>query len=366
MLTSLVGAMPEWLGSGLQNHLHRFKSGWHLQTPPTPLMKFQAKAYPNIALIKYWGKLDEARNLPATGSLSLTLDIGETTTTLIPSSAALDTLTINDVQISGEPLRRTQAFMDTLRQLSGSPQHFEIISKNDFPTASGLASSASGLAALTLAANAALDLNLSNEKLAEFAQLGSASAARSLLPGWVKMNSGADQTAGSPIIEPIETPIDDIRIIVLQTTDAQKSVGSREGMRRSKSTSPYYSEWINSHPADLSQAIEALQKSNFERLGQLMEHSTLKMHATTMTAHPGFWYFKPITLELMEEVQSLRKKNLSCFFTMDAGPHVKVLCKHSDEDAIKTHFQTHPNIHAIRIAKPGPAAQIIPSTEGAQ
>ena len=321
-------------------------------------MKFEAKAYPNIALIKYWGKLDEARNLPETGSLSLTLDIGQTTTTLVPSEKPADTFSINGMVISGEPLRRTQAFLEALRQLSGSQQYFDIVSQNDFPTASGLASSASGLAALTLAANAALNLNLPFEKLAQFAQLGSASAARSLLGGWVKMSAGDDQLAGHPIVKNLQTPMDDLRILVLQVTDGQKAIGSREGMRISKSTSPYYPEWINSHAQDLTHAELALTAGNLETLGELMESSTLKMHATTMTSQPGFWYLKPITLELMDEVQSLRKKGLSCFFTMDAGPHVKILCRHTDEAAIKSRFTNHPDILKIRTAKAGPGAMI--------
>ena len=140
---------------------------------------FTARACANIALVKYWGKRDGVRNLPAAGSLSLTLDALTTVTTVrFDPALAADAMTLDGAAASAKVLARTTTWLDRVRELAGVDARAAIDSVNHFPTASGLASSASGFAALALAATRAAGLDLDGAALSRLARLGSGSAAR--------------------------------------------------------------------------------------------------------------------------------------------------------------------------------------------
>lgn len=329
------------------------------------IQKARAIAYPNIALIKYWGKLDESKNLPAVGSLSLTLNQGQTETTveLLESDQdkqnSPDIFILNQENQKNQNLIKISKFLDLFRAKSKYKNFAKITSTNAFPTASGLASSASGFAALTIAAAKAYELNLDLQELAKLAQQGSASAARSLLPNYVRAYSGYDQNNKTQTIQNLNTDLD-LSLLILQVTDQPKDMSSRDGMGLSKQTSPFFEAWVNSQEQDLKSAEQALINNQFTTLGELVEYSTLKMHSLTLSARPGFWYFNDITLKLMQEVKDIRKnKILNCYFTSDAGPHLKILVESKNLDQLEKYFNNKfPKIKTIK-AQAGPGAQLI-------
>lgn len=310
------------------------------------MLPVSAVAHANIALIKYWGKAPGSQNLPATGSLSFTLDCFFTKTTLQKSHE--DRFILNGVEQTGERFTRVKAFLDLVRVKNIA---CEVISENHVPTQAGLASSASGFAALACAANQFFALGLDERGLSELARQGSGSAARSIFSGLALMH-----TEG--YAESIEAPDLDLNLLVVHCLDGEKQVDSRTAMNLTAQTSPYYPAWVASHSADLKAAITAATHGHFQKLGELTEYSTLKMHASMMASQPGIWYFEPLSMAVMNAVRDLRRQGLQAYFTLDAGPHVKVLCPSKDALILKTELEKIPGILKIQHAKSGPGAYL--------
>lgn len=288
-------------------------------------MKATAVAHPNVALIKYWGKSDTKANIPAVGSLSLTLE-GLSSRTSVSFEAQLDrdSLTVNG-QSDPVALARVTRCLDLLREQAGVTLRAAVESVNDFPTGAGLASSASGYAALVAAAAGALGLPRGSALLDEVARIGSGSAPRSLHNGIVLLDISGDKTATScrTVAEPGDWPL---AVMVAVTSRAPKDVGSTGGMELSRATSPYYAAWLDSHPADLKAGLDAVGARDFERLAELSEHSCLKMHSVAMSTRPPLLYWSGATVEAMHCVRGLRKRGVAVFFTIDAGPQLKAVC----------------------------------------
>ncbi|HET9048154.1 MAG TPA: diphosphomevalonate decarboxylase [Chiayiivirga sp.] len=291
------------------------------------VLRAAALAHPNIALIKYWGKRDAALNLPVVGSLSITLDRLWTRTSVqfVPGQDG-DRVQLNGRQDAATTARLSK-FLDLMRQRAGVDWGAQVESHNNFPTAAGLASSASGFAALALAAGAALDLALSESELSELARRGSGSAARSIFGGFVEWRHGERADGADSIAHRLHGVEHwPLRVVVAVTSTASKAVGSSEGMQRTALTSPYQSAWIGSQEADLACARAAIEMRDFDALADVSEHSCLKMHALAMAAQPGLLYWNGATIEAMHTVRSLRAQGVPVFFTVDAGPQVKAIC----------------------------------------
>lgn len=318
----------------------------------------RAFAHTNIALVKYWGKREGARpdlNLPAVGSLSLTLDRYGTDTTVELTDAGADALVLDGAKADASRVAR---FLDLVRTMAGRRERARVTSTNTVPTAAGLASSASAFAALALAASRAYGLDLDARALSILARRGSGSAARSVFGGFVLLHRGQRDDGGDCFAEPLDAALE-ARLVVVRCGEGPKSVGSTEGMERTSRTSPYYPAWVETHAGDLDDARRALAAGDLLRLGQVMEHSTLKMHATTFAARPGFWYASPVTFAVLDEVKRLRAAGVPAYFTMDAGPHVKVLCAPADADRIARRLGEVPGTRAVEVAAPGGPARLL-------
>lgn len=286
-------------------------------------MRATATAHPNIALVKYWGKRDDAANLPAVGSLSITLGALRTTTHVeFQPGAREDSVLINGSPDPGAQ-RRASACLDVLRRQAGVTDGARIETSNDFPTAAGLASSASGFAALAVAAAAALRLELANSALVDVACLGSGSAPRSLFGGFALLRNMPDGIRCEPWLAAADWPL---AVIVAITSEGAKAVSSREGMALSRATSPFYGSWVSSHEADLAAGMEAVRRRDFAALADIAEHSCLKMHAVMLATRPALPYWSPATVACMHAIRELRARGTPVFFTIDAGPQVKAVC----------------------------------------
>ena len=219
------------------------------------MLKVTAKANSNIALIKYWGKRDTSLNLPAVGSISITLD-GLATTTAVRFELELrtDQLNLNSKPADAQALKRVSNFLDIIRQESGIQIYAEVESENNFPTAAGLASSASAFAALATASAKAAGIVATANKLSEWARRGSGSAARSIFGGFVEMHKGHNADGSDSIAEPLANKdFWDIRLLIAITSEQAKSTGSTTGMKLSEKSSPYYPAWVDSAETDLAE-----------------------------------------------------------------------------------------------------------------
>jgi diphosphomevalonate decarboxylase len=313
------------------------------------------RAHANIALAKYWGKADVARNLPAVPSLSLTLDGMRTTTevTFLPELAA-DELTLGGSPQQGKTLARASKLLNEVRGLARLKSFARVRSHNDFPTASGLASSASGFAALALAATRALGLELPEARVSALARAASASAARSLFGGYVELHASAE--AAERVAGPEHWPL---TMLVAVTSEAAKDTGSTDGMQHTARTSPYYPSWVSDAPRLFGEVKAAVLSKDFARLAPAVEQSALAMHASMLAADPALIYFRPATLAVIEVVRGLRKAGTPACFTIDAGPHVKVLVEPHDAAAVRLALSAIDGVLRVLESAPGPDAQLL-------
>lgn len=316
------------------------------------------RAYTNIALIKYWGKENDELKIPNNNSLSLTLDAFYTDTQVIfDESLSSDDLVIDGEKQKPAALKKAQIVLDLVREKAKIATPAKIESINHVPTAAGLASSASGLAALAGAASQSAGLNLTKEELSILARRGSGSASRSIYGGFVEWEKGSsDDTSFAKAVDDAAWDIGMLFVIV---DDKKKDVLSSKGMERTVDTSPFYQVWLDTLDEDLQAMKKAIKTQDVFEVGAIAERNALKMHATNLGAKPPFTYWTPDSLRAMDSIQKLRNEGYSVHFTMDAGPNVKLIGKASELDEIKTKLlDQFPNDQLV-IAKPGPGLQIL-------
>jgi diphosphomevalonate decarboxylase len=326
-------------------------------------VKATATAPSNIALVKYWGKRDLALNVPATGSLSVTLDgLAAVTTVTFEEGLRADAFRLNGAE-DPRGAARVSRFLDLVRERAGVRWHARVESRSNVPTGAGLASSAAGFAALALAADEALGLGLSTEELSALARRGSGSAARSLFDGFAEMREGR-RADGSDAHAFQVAPADHLplSILVAITTRGKKDVGSTEGMVRTERTSPYHLAWLEATRAALAEAREALLAKDLPRLGAIAEENCLRMHASMLAASPPLLYWNEATVAAIRAVRALRDEGTPAWFTIDAGPQVKVLCSSSDADAVRRRLVGTPGILEVLTTRPGPGARALAET----
>ena len=307
-----------------------------------------AHAHPNIALVKYWGKQEKPGNLPATPNLSISL-AGLTTVTHV-SDAPSDTFILNSKETSDPKLVR---WLEALRGTFDVPP-LQIESGNDFPTSAGLASSASGFAALITAINAHCDLGLNQEMCSEWARVGSASAARSIFGGFVALVP--PQWQAIPMAKRDHWPLE---VVVAVTSNEPKSVNSGEGMERSRLTSPYYNAWVRDATTDFAAASEAIERRDFLSLAAVAELNCLKMHSIMLTSQPTLSYWTPASIACMDRVRSLREEGHDVFFTVDAGPQIKAVCLPASADAVASALSETPGVLEVIRSSLGEGARVV-------
>ncbi|NLA65586.1 MAG: diphosphomevalonate decarboxylase [Leucobacter sp.] len=317
-----------------------------------------AIAHPNIALVKYWGKRDETLMLPAAGSLSLTLDAFPTTTTVRTSAdLTADELVLNGETQTSDAFLRVTRFLDLVRGMAGSTAHAQVTSHNEAPTGAGLASSASGFAALAVAAAAAYGLDLDRAALSRLARRGSGSAARSLVDGVSVWHAGdGDDTS---FAEPVDAP--EMSMIIVTVDAAQKAVSSREAMRRSALTSPFYPAWVTSTELSLTAMLEACRDLDFSRIGRITETHAMRMHAVIQACDPPIRYLSPTSIAVFDAIAALRADGVEAYGTADAGPNVAVISRPADAARVAKALEP---FGSVRIVGAGPGARLVSDGTG--
>ncbi len=321
---------------------------------PPELSPARATARANIALAKYWGKSDLACNLPAVPSVSLTLDQLVTETEVRFEPGLTEDRFMLDGNIAAPKQReRVVALLDRVRARAEFAHKAVITSHNRFPTAAGLASSASGFAALAAAATKAAGLSLAPSALSALARRSSASAARSIYGGFVALEAGdpGDDALAARPLAPAEHW--DVRLVLALTARGPKAVSSTEAMERSRKTSPYYDAWIASAPGWSDTVKRAIAERDLESLGGAMEQSTLAFHCCAITSRPSTLYWGPGTMAALHRIEGLRSAGTPVWSTMDAGPHVKALCAAKDAPRVREALEQTAGVLQTLISAPG-------------
>jgi diphosphomevalonate decarboxylase len=335
-----------------------------------------AVACANIALIKYWGNRDQALRLPSNPSLSMNMG-GLTTTTTVEFDPGLmaDVVVLGGRTISGPARARVVRLLDrvrvlcqTLEVLPRTPEtkwngaetsgvFARVDSRNEFPAGAGLASSASGFAALAVAASAAAGLNLSEADLSRLARLGSGSACRSVPGGFVEWTMGDDDRSSyAQSIAPAEHW--DLHDVVALIDLGHKIVGSTEG-HAVADTSPLQAARVASVPDRLAQARSAVLARDFAALAEVVELDSLMMHAVMITSSPVLMYWQPATIAVMQAVIDWRREGLPACTTIDAGPNVHVLCPTSASAEVAARLRRIAGVKRVVMTQAGGPARLL-------
>ncbi|RJS19222.1 diphosphomevalonate decarboxylase [Corallococcus sp. H22C18031201] len=320
-------------------------------------MKATALAHPNIALVKYWGKRDDALILPHQSSLSLTLAPMSVTTT-VEFGVAADQVEINGHVSKGSERERVLRLLDALRaegrQALGPAR---VVSRGDFPMAAGLASSAAGFAALAVAARAAAALPADPRSASVLSRLGSGSACRSVQGGFCEWQRGerADGADSYAVQRFDAGHWPELRMVVAILDRGEKEVKSRDGMKHTVDTSPYYPAWVKDAEAEVPRARDIIARRDLEALGDLCERNAWRMHATSFAADPPLSYMSAATLGLIQHLREHRKKGIPVWFTLDAGPNPVLLTDAAHEVAAEALARACGALDVVRCVPGGDA-----------
>ena len=361
--------------------------------------KASCRAGSNIAFIKYWGVADAATsvasgqrpvvnedlNIPLNNSISMTLADAHTTTTVAWDNSAnlpTDRIVIDGVQLQGAPAERIVAHIDRLRALAGVYHKARVVSNNNFPMASGIASSASGFAALTVAASAALGLQLDATQLSAVARQASGSASRSLFGGFVEWERGWGQGAseeergereGESLLSPHSTFLDSrsvahqmhdedhwaLRDVIAIVSTAAKRVSSSSGHRLA-ATSPFNAARTQCVSEWLATVRRAIAERDFSLLGPVLEADALAMHAVMMTSAPSLLYWQAGTLEVLHAVRAWREEEgVPVYFTIDAGPNVHLICEADTAAEVERRLRGLAAVRRVLTSGPGPGPRLL-------
>ncbi len=248
--------------------------------------------------------------------------------------------------------------MDRVRELSGERRYAVVNSTNHVPMAAGLASSASAFAALAMAASHAAGLDLSRRDLSRLARRGSGSATRSIYGGLVEWHAGHDDLTSyaKPVMEKVNFGIEMLAILI---DTQQKKVSSRGGMELSVKTSPFYPTWREIVADDMVAMKRAIARQDIDAIGHLAEENAMRMHALTLSADPAFTYFAAETIQAINLIKNLRENGLNCYYTMDAGPNIKLIYNQQDRAQIIDQLTPLFGRDRLVVAQPGPGAHLL-------
>jgi len=322
------------------------------------ILQAKALAHPNIAFIKYWGLEDDSRRIPANDSLSMNLGCLSTRSTVtFDSDLKKDALTLNGKAVTGAGLLRVGRFLDRIRAMAGETVFAHVESENNFPVGAGLASSASGFAALALAGTAALGLKLTERELSSLARFGSGSACRSIPGGFVEWRT--DPLSGDSYAKSI-APADhwDLVDCIAILSDAHKPVGSEEGMRLAGS-SPLQDARVLDAERRFNLCQAAILERDFDALAKVTELDSNMMHAVMMTADPPLFYWQPGSLALMQAVKRWQGEGLSVTYTLDAGPNVHVICIRGAAEELLSRLRAFPGVMDVLRGSPAGPARLL-------
>lgn len=323
----------------------------------TRMSKATAIAPVNIALIKYWGKKNPVLRLPENNSIAVNQS-NLTTTTTVEFSLTFneDRVVMNTKAVQGKKLSRAIKHLDRIRERAGIEIRAKVVSQNNFPTSAGLASSASGFAALTLAGAKAAGLDLSEKELSILARQGSGSACRSVPDGFVEWNAGESSvTSYAHSLYPPDYW--DLAILAVVVEAGEKDVSSTEGHQRA-GENPF----LQARLARIDEKIKALKsylaQKDFQGFGELVEAEALELHAIMLTSTPSLLYWLPATIRIMRCVKQWREEGMESYFTIDAGPHLHIVCRDEDTQELTARLKQVEGVKDVIVNQPAKGARL--------
>ncbi len=315
----------------------------------------------NIAFVKYWGARDLAQALPMNASISMTLTECVSLSTVEFSSGSDEPdrieLVAEDGSFTPPPAsfrERALAHLDRVRRWARRNGSFRVATRNSFPTGAGIASSASGFAALTLASTKALGLSLSTPELSDLARMsGSGSAARSVIGGYVFWSPEGEGAGHAVAIAPASHW--DLRDVIALVDHGEKDVSSLDGHRVAAS-SPHFEARQRILPQRLAIVRRAIDECDLNTLGPILEEEAIELHLIAMSSKPPIFYWKPGTVQVLERLRAMRRDGLFAWATMDAGANVHVICAREEEASVIAALTELSGVSGVLLdgAGPGP------------
>lgn len=320
--------------------------------------KITCRATSNIAFTKYWGRLDDSLRLPMNGSVSMNLEAATTTTTVtFDAGLEADRLHPNSLPLKDKQAARVFAHLDRIRQRAGITTHAWVATRNNFPMGAGIASSASAFAALTVAAAHAAGLDLTERELTILARQGSGSACRSVPAGFVEWHYG--ETDAASFAEMIAPPDHwDIHDLIAITQSEHKVVGSAEG-NALVMTSPFNATRVQLAHQSVEAIRQAILARDWTAFGEETEREAIRLHVIAMTSAPPIFYWKPVTLAIIQAVVEWRHSGLEAYYTIDAGANVHVLAQAADADRVAARLQGIEGVGDVLHSRVGQGACLI-------
>ncbi|MCD6160955.1 MAG: diphosphomevalonate decarboxylase [candidate division Zixibacteria bacterium] len=319
------------------------------------IRRVAARAYANIALVKYWGKIPGLKNTPATPSISMTLKALKTDTIIERIDSDKDKIFLNGIPADEHSTKRIITYLNLWRNNKLIKGKFSISSANNFPTKAGLASSSSGFAALAVGLSGFANRKINRPKLSRLARLGSGSAARSVPGGLAALPLNADPAA-KQLLPPDNIPWG---MVVAVVEADKKKIGSGKGMEICRKNSPYYKSWLKQAAADYKNMLSAIRNLNFTKAGEIAEYNALAMHACMIAARPSLIYWSPATFKIIQFVRRWRDNGFETYATIDAGPHVIVFGKKEDLPKISRRLRQIEGVKSVIKSNAGDNAKII-------
>ena len=309
---------------------------------------FQWSAPSNIALVKYWGKKEN--QIPANPSISFTLNNCKTITKLAFAKKDISTaLSMTngsfsfDLLFEGKPKEdfkpKIQKFFERIEVFCPylKDYHFTIDTENTFPHSSGIASSASGMAALSInimSLEKALNSNMTEEyfyqKASFLARLGSGSACRSIKGNVVVWGNhseinGSSNLFGVEFLSAVHSNFKNYQDTILLVDKGEKQVSSTIG-HDLMYNHPFAEKRFAQAHQNLSAIKTVLENGNLDEFIKIVESEALTLHAMMMTSLPYFILMKPNTMEIINKIWKFRNETkIPICFTLDAGANVHVL-----------------------------------------
>ncbi len=319
-------------------------------------MKATAIAPSNIAFIKYWGKKNEVLHLPLNGSVSMNLNNLITTTTVEFNPGFTKDILVIDNETNSKEIDRAVKHIDLVRKRAHIFLKAKVVSKNNFPKGTGLSSSASGFAALTLAASKAAELNVSEKELSILARQGSGSACRSIPDGFVEWLEGnSNETSYAKSLYP--SNYWDIADVVVIISDEKKDISSTEGQKLA-TTSPFFSVRLAAIKDKILKIKKLLNKKDFIHFGELIEGEALELHAVMLTSQPSLIYWLPGTIKMMKLVKNWRNNGLHVYFTVNTGQDIHLIVEEKNIEPLIKKLKKIKEIKKIIVNKPAVGARL--------
>jgi diphosphomevalonate decarboxylase len=296
----------------------------------------QASACANFGIVKYWGKRDDALNLPCADSLGVGIEALRSHCELEWGNWQADELLVDGVPVGATGAQRAKRIFDAVRKRAGFSLSARARAYNEFPASAGLASSSSGMAALAVAAAQAARLQLKESELSCLARLGSGSAARAIVRGWTHWRRGELEDGSDSFAQTLffaeHWPL---KVFIVLLSKAPKTKSSAEGMRICRETSVFWEAFQDSCAADIERCKRAIEERNIGALSRCANANSMRLHALCISALPAIWYLQPESIAIYNDVCALAEENIHCVCSFDAGPNPVVLCEAADAERVK-------------------------------